>query len=98
MTRAGGTVVLGGARGQADTPGLHPDHVVYKELRIIGALGVDTTAYRAALGLLASGRYPLADLPRQVVGLDGLPHLIETMAGETSETPPVHGVLAPCSS
>ena len=98
LARPGGTVVLAGTRGQPDTPGFHPDHVVYKELRIVGALGVDTTAYQAALDLVASGRYPFADLPRQVVGLDGLPHLIETMAGETSETPPVHGVLAPCSS
>jgi alcohol dehydrogenase len=29
--------------------GFSPDLVVFKELRIIGALGVDVTAYRAAL-------------------------------------------------
>ena len=64
--RPGGTIVLAGTRGSAETPGFWPDHVVYKELRILGALGVDAPAYRAALDLLAAGRYPFADLPRRL--------------------------------
>lgn len=96
LARAGGTVVVAGTRGSADTPGFHPDHVVYKELRILGALGVDAAAYRSALTLLASGRYPFEALPRRVVGFDGLEGLLQTMAGEGGgEVPPVHGVLVP---
>jgi len=53
--------------------GFLADAVVYKELKIIGALGVDAPAYRAALKLLASGRYPFATLPRRCVGLDPPP-------------------------
>ena len=49
------------ARAAEPTPGFHADHIVYKELRILGALGVDTDAYRAAIDLLASHRYPFAD-------------------------------------
>ena len=49
---------------------------------MLGALGVDVTAYRAALDLLAGGRYPFADLPREVVGFDGLEALVRRMAGE----------------
>jgi alcohol dehydrogenase len=94
LARAGGTMVVAGTRGGGGTPGFDPDHVVYKELRLQGALGVDTTDYRAALDLLDRGTYPFADLPRATVGLDGAAELLETMAGERG-IPPVHAVLAP---
>ena len=32
--------------GRRRRPGFDPDHVVFKELRVLGALGVDTVAYR----------------------------------------------------
>jgi alcohol dehydrogenase len=95
LTRPGGTVVIGGTRGSTGTPGFRPDDLVYKELRILGVLGVDTTAYRAALDLLAAGRFPFADLPRRTTGLDGVEGLLQTMAGERDETRPVHAVVTP---
>lgn len=94
LARAGGTVVVAGTRGGGGTPGFDPDRLVYKELRVLGALGVDTDDYRAALELIARGTYPFAELPRQTVGLDGAAELLETMAGERG-VPPVHAVLAP---
>ncbi|HZT65894.1 MAG TPA: zinc-binding dehydrogenase [Acidimicrobiales bacterium] len=98
LARPGGTVVLAGTRGVPDTPGFWPDHIVYKELRILGALGVDAPSYRAALDLLAAGRYPFADLPRRTVGLDGLEELITDMAGEGGGRRPVHGVVVPAGA
>jgi alcohol dehydrogenase len=97
LARAGGTVVVAGTRGGGGTPGFDPDHLVYKELRVHGALGVDTTDYGAALELIARGTYPFAELPRQTVGLDDAAELLETMAGERG-VPPVHAVLAPWSA
>jgi len=94
LARSEGTVVVAGTRGEASTPGFHPDHVVYKELRIVGALGVDTESYRQALDVLATDRYPFAELPRAAVDLDGVDALLQTMAGE-GEAPPVHGVVRP---
>ena len=94
LARSGGTMVVAGTRGGGGTPGFDPDHVVYKELRLLGALGVDTADYRAALDLLARGTYPFAGLPRRTVGLDGAAELLETMAGERG-VPPVHAVLVP---
>ena len=93
LARPGGTVVLAGTRGSGDTPGFWPDLIVFKELHLVGALGVDAPAYRAALELLASRRYPFEEIPRRIEGLDGAEELLRTMAGELGE-PPVHGVLA----
>ena len=95
LARPGGTIVLAGTRGVAEAPGFDPDHIVYKELRILGALGVDVAAYRKAIDLLATDRYPFRDLPRQVAGFDELEPLIQVMAGERAGQPPVHGVFAP---
>jgi alcohol dehydrogenase len=95
LARPGGTVVIAGTRGVADAPGFVPDLIVYKELRILGALGVDTSAYTAALEMLAAGAYPFADLPREVTALDGVEALLQTMAGERDVPAPVHGVVAP---
>lgn len=97
LCRPGGTVVLAGTRGSAETPGFWPDLVVYKELRILGALGVDGASYRVALDLLAEGRYPFDELPRRQVGLGDAATLLSVMAGEdrASAPPPVHGVVEP---
>lgn len=96
LVRPGGTVVVAGTRGFGKgTPGFEPDIVVFKEVRIQGALGVDERAYDAAFALLTSGRYPFADVPRRVAKLDEAEDLLLTMAGEKDETPPLHGVLTP---
>lgn len=94
LARAGGTIVVAGTRASRETPGFDPDAIVYKELRVLGALGVDFAAYRAALDLLASTTLPFAALERRVVGFDGAARLLTDMAGE-GDTPPVHGVLVP---
>ena len=95
LTRPGGTVVVAGTRGTLDTPGFSPDQIVYKEIRILGALGVDVTAYSTALQILSSRKYPFETIPRRVAGLDDLESLIMTMAGEGDPKIPVHGVLVP---
>ncbi|HET6793180.1 MAG TPA: alcohol dehydrogenase catalytic domain-containing protein [Acidimicrobiales bacterium] len=95
LARAGGTVVLAGTRGTPQAPGFDPDLVVYKELRLQGALGVDVTAYRSALELVAGRRYPFEELPREVVGLDGAEGLLRRMAGLDEGDAPVHGVVVP---
>ncbi len=88
-------VVLAGTRNSDETPGFHPDHVVFKELRLLGALGVDAPAYRRALDLLASDRWPFRKVARRVEPLEGAADLLTTMAGEGDGPPPVHAVLVP---
>jgi alcohol dehydrogenase len=94
LARTAGTVVVAGTRG-GPIPAFEPDAIVFKELRVVGALGVDSAAYRAALTLLAAGGYPFAELPRRVAGLDDAEALIQSLAGEADAPPPVHGVIVP---
>jgi alcohol dehydrogenase len=95
LATAGGTVVVAGTRGATGAPGFEPDALVAKELRLLGALGVDTAAYRAAFDLLAIRRFPFAELPRTLAGFDGVEQLLEVMSGEAGGIPPVHGVFVP---
>lgn len=95
LARPGGTVVVAGTRGSSETPGFVPDDIVFKELRLLGALGVDSLAYRAALKVLVEGRYPFSDLDRRVVDLEGSESLLRSMAGEGNATPPIHAVVVP---
>jgi alcohol dehydrogenase len=95
MARPGGTIVLAGTRGTPDTPGFWPDHIVYKELHLVGALGVDVAAYRAAIEVLVSRRWPFDDLPRRCVGFAEAEGLLQAMAGELDDEAPVHAVLVP---
>ena len=97
LARSGGTVVVAGTRGFGARLDFEPDLIVYKELRILGALGVDGPAYAAALDLLASGRYPFADIPRRVVPLADVERLLRLMGGDDAEgtVPPLHAVVTP---
>jgi len=96
LAATGARLVVAGTRGAVGAPGFEPDHLVYKELTVIGSLGVDAPAYRQALDLLAGGRWPFTQLPRRVEGFDGAEGLLRSMAGDADAVPPpVHGVIVP---
>lgn len=96
LARPGGTIVVAGTRGGGGAPGFEPDHIVYKELRVIGSLGVDYPAYRTAIELLAAGRWPFEQLSRRVVEFSELSDLLEVMSGaDSTAAPPLHGVVVP---
>lgn len=94
LIRPGGTVVVAGTRGHHTIKEFNPDRIVLKELKVIGARGVDGTAYRSALDLLATDS-GLTRVPRRTSGLsaDAVSSLLEDMARGIE--PPLHAVVVP---
>jgi alcohol dehydrogenase len=92
LARPEGTVVVAGTRGDR-VPDLNVDLVVYKELRVLGALGVDVEAYRVALELLASGKYPFNEIERRTAGFEELGDMLQDMSAGSFT--PLHGVFVP---
>lgn len=94
LARPGGTVVVAGTRGSHLLHDFSPDRIVLKELRVLGARGVDGTAYATALELLATDDR-FQSLPRHTVGLDAVAvsDLLDTMA--SGANPPLHAVVVP---
>ena len=92
-----GGVVLGDravARAEAAVP-ISPDRIVFEELTIIGAVGVDAPAHERALAIIAGGRYPFEAVDRQVADLDATSDLLGIMSGERGGARPTHGVVVP---
>jgi alcohol dehydrogenase len=94
LVRPEGTIVVAGIRGRPITSGFNADLLVYKEIVILGALGVDVTAYQSALDLLASTSLPFTSIERGVVGFDDLGSLLDSMSRGDLDTP-IHAVVVP---
>ena len=98
VTRRGGATVEAGQR-RVVVGGL-PLALREDSVRVNGTgagtvLGVDVTAYRAAIDILVSRRWPFEELPRRAAGFDEADNLLQTMAGEIEGDAPVHAVLVP---
>jgi alcohol dehydrogenase len=93
LARPGGTVVVAGTRGTAAVE-FNPDWLVFKELRVLGARGVDGVAYADALQLLAEDDR-LCRLPARVVPAtpDAVAALLDDMAHAPDR--PVRAVIVP---
>ena len=94
LARPGGTVVVAGTRGGNGSSAFNSDQLVYKEVRLVGALGVEVPAYEAALTLLASGRVPFAEVDRRVVSFGDVAELLGALAAGSPDTP-LHSVVVP---
>jgi threonine dehydrogenase-like Zn-dependent dehydrogenase len=95
LARRGGTVVLAGTKGAKPVPDFLSDKIVLKELRVLGALGVDYPAYEAAIRLIESGRYPLAEMHTHTLPLEEAERGLKLLAGEVPGEEAIHIALAP---
>jgi alcohol dehydrogenase len=86
---------VAGIHGDAPVPEFRPDVIVLKELRILGTRGTDLPEFRAAVELIASGKYPFAEVPSRTAPLSGMSELLAVLAGERDESAPPFAALLP---
>ena len=80
LARRGGKAVLAGTKGPKPVPDFLSDQVVFKELTIIGALGVDYANYERAIRLIESRKYPLERLHTHTLPLTEAERAIRILA------------------
>jgi threonine dehydrogenase-like Zn-dependent dehydrogenase len=88
-------VVLAGVKGFKPVPEFVSDLVVVKELRLIGAFGVTSRAYEAAIRLIESERVPLGRLHTHDFALEEAERAIQVLAGEVPGEQSIHSCLLP---
>lgn len=93
-TRHSGRVVLAGLKGQREIP-LRTDLIINRGLTVVGAFGVDSRAYKAAIGIIESRRYPLEKLHTHSFGLDDTARAIEVLGGDVPGEAGVHVSVHP---
>ncbi|MGH7288841.1 MAG: zinc-binding dehydrogenase, partial [Myxococcota bacterium] len=91
----GGAVVLAGVKGFRPIPDFVSDKLVMKEVRVFGAIGVTSSAYRAAIRLIESGKTPLAQMHTHDFALRDAERAIRTLARQIPGEESIHSCLIP---
>ncbi|HXZ84392.1 MAG TPA: zinc-binding dehydrogenase [Myxococcota bacterium] len=91
----GGRIVLAGVKGFKPVPDFVSDKIVMKEIRISGAIGVTSSAYRNAIALLESRSTPIARMHTHDFPLRDAELAIRTLAREIPGEESIHSVLVP---
>jgi len=91
----GGRIILAGVKGFKSVPDFVSDLIVVKEVTIIGAFGVTSRAYDAAIRLIESGRAPLAKMHTHDFRLEDAEPAIQLLGGERPGESSSHSCLLP---
>ena len=91
----GGRIVLAGVKGYKPVPEFVSDKIVMKEIRISGAIGVTSSAYRNAIRLIESQRTPIAKMHTHDFRLEDAELAIRTLAREVPGEESIHSCLVP---
>lgn len=95
IVRPGGTVVLAGAKGTHTVDGLVSDRIILKGIRILGARGVTSRAYAAAIALMESGRHPIEQLHTHKVGLADTERGLAILGGQVPGESAIQVTIVP---
>jgi threonine dehydrogenase-like Zn-dependent dehydrogenase len=88
-------VVLAGVKGFKNVPDFVSDLIVVKEITILGAFGVTSRGYQAAIRLIESGRVPVEKMHTHDFALEEAELAIQTLAGEAPGESSIHSCLLP---
>ncbi len=94
LVRPGGTIVLGALK-RVPIDGFPADDLVQKGVTVIGARGVTSPGYRAALDIITSREFPLDRLRTHVFGLAEVERAIHVLAGEVPGERAINVVITP---
>lgn len=95
IVRPLGTIVLAGHKGDRPVRGLVTDKITLKAIRLQGVTSKLADAYRQAVRLIASGRYPLGKLHTHTFALSQAAEAIKTLAGRVPGEEAVCVTLSP---
>ncbi len=95
MVRPGGKIVLAGIKGFKPVDGFISDFVVTKEITIMGAMGVTSKGYNAAIRLIESGKVDLLKMHTHDFDLSEAELAIRTLAREIPNDASIHSCLIP---
>ncbi len=95
VVRMGGTIVLAGVKGFKPIPDFVSDKIVMKEIRVHGAIGVTSSAYRSGIRLIEDGRHPLERMHTHEFPLEEADLAIRTLAREIPGEDAIHCSLHP---
>jgi threonine dehydrogenase-like Zn-dependent dehydrogenase len=91
----GGRIVLAGVKGFKPVPDFVSDLIVVKELHLLGAFGVTSPSYAAAIRLIEAGRVPVERMHTHDFALEDAEHAIRLLAGEIPGEQSIHSCLVP---
>lgn len=91
----GGTIVLAGVKGFVEVPRFVSDKIVIKELRVLGAIGVTSSAYRNAIRLLERGGSGIERMHTHAFPLEEAEQAIRTLARRVPGVESIHSCLVP---
>ncbi len=94
MVKRAGVVILAGVKAKP-VPQLASDKIVFKEIQVQGAMGVDFKAYKPAIRIIESGRYPLEKMHTHTLPLEKAEYGIKLLAGQIPGEEAIHIALKP---
>ena len=95
LVAIGGTIVLAGVKGFRPIPDFVSDKIVVKEIRVLGAIGVTSSAYRNAIRTIESRRVPLEAMHTHDFALRDAETAIRALAREIPGEDAIHCCLFP---